>query len=755
MRLRGYTCGALLLTMTLAGCAGDPETEKQKRLARGDAYAKTGKYVEAALEYRGALQIDPQFGMARYRLATAYIELNDPRRALEESVRAADLLPADADVQLQAANLLIITGQYGDARDRASKALQSNPKDVRAQLALGNAMAGLQDLDGAIAQVEEALRIDPTRVGSYANLASLHAAAGRVDDAERIFKDAVAKHPDSVTALLTLAHFYWVLERPALAEPIVQRALAISPAGDVAANRFAATYYQSIGQLDKAEQYLKVAVAREGTPQARLMLADYYLGVGRSADAAPVLTALTQDAAVGSAARTRLAAIDYSAGRIDAAIAALDALLEEEPRNVQALLVRASTLFDAAKYDEALARADAAIAVEPWSAAAHFARGRILRAKLEPEQAKAAFNEVLRLNPRAAGAQVELAQLHLEAGATDTSISLAGTALKTEPTRSDARLVLARGLLARRDFIQARGLLHELRNAFPDSAVVHAQLGLAQALQNQRADAVASFERALEIDPLQLDAIGGMVTLDLTEGRQAEAKRRIGEAVQAAPRYAGVLTLAGRVYIMTKALMEAEDALERAIEADPANLAAYSLLGDVYLQQNRLEDARREFEILAERQSRPISSLTMVGLIFDMQGKTAEATKVFERVVQLDARAAVAANNLAWIYAEHGGNLDIALQLAQTAKAALPDEPTANDTLGWVLLKKQLVPLAIVSLKHAVDLAPTNATYQFHLGMAYAQSGDIQRAKAAVQTALQLDPKFKSAAEATRLLATL
>ena len=59
----------------------------------------------------------------------------------------------------------------------------------------------------------------------------------------------------------------------------------------------------------------------------------------------------------------------------------------------------------------------------------------------------------------------------------------------------------------------------------------------------------------------------------------------------------------------------------------------------------------------------------MVGLIYQMQKRTDEARQAFERVVALDPKAPIAANNLAWIYAENGGNLDVALQHAQAAHA--------------------------------------------------------------------------------------
>jgi Flp pilus assembly protein TadD len=135
-----------------------------------------------------------------------------------------------------------------------------------------------------------------------------------------------------------------------------------------------------------------------------------------------------------------------------------------------------------------------------------------------------------------------------------------------------------------------------------------------------------------------------------------------------------------------------------------------------------------------------------------MQNRTEDARRVFEKVLELDPKAPVAANNLAWIYAENGGNLDVALQLAQTALSALPDSGEATDTLGWVYLKKEIYGLSITTFRRAVQVAPTNPTFHYHLGLAYARSGDKDRAKSTLQAALRLKPDFAGAADAKRVL---
>jgi tetratricopeptide (TPR) repeat protein len=121
----------------------------------------------------------------------------------------------------------------------------------------------------------------------------------------------------------------------------------------------------------------------------------------------------------------------------------------------------------------------------------------------------------------------------------------------------------------------------------------------------------------------------------------------------------------------------------------------------------------------------------------------------------MDPRAAVASNNLAWMYAEQGQNLDTALNLAQAAKAELPEVAEVSDTLGFVYSKKGLHSLAIPAYEAAVRQAPTNPDYHFRLGLACAEAGEWEKGKRALREALRLKPDFASADEARKTLARI
>jgi len=171
-------CLALLASVLATSCARNPETAKRKYLKSGDAYFAEKKFKEAIVQYRNAVQQDPRFGEARYKLAEAYVLTNDPAEAYREYIRAADLMPTNVESQLKAGQMLLLGRRFEDAKTRADGVLANDPANVQAQILRGSALAGLKDLESAIVQIEEAIELDPDRSSTYDSLGALQLAKG-------------------------------------------------------------------------------------------------------------------------------------------------------------------------------------------------------------------------------------------------------------------------------------------------------------------------------------------------------------------------------------------------------------------------------------------------------------------------------------------------------------------------------------------------------------------------------------------------
>lgn len=751
---RSFTVLAIAIGVALtASACSDPEAAKQRYLANGNEFLAANKVQEAIVEYRNAIRQDPRFGEARRKLAEAYVRSNNPQSAFREYVRAADLLPEDTAVQLAAGHYLLLAARYEDAKARADGVLAREPQNVEALIMRANAMAGLKDVPGAIREIEEALQVEQGDGRIYTSLGVLQSLQGQRDLAEAAFAKAIEISPKSVDARLAMANFSWSSGRLPQAEEMLEQALALDPAHTLA-NRMLALIYIVTRRAAEAEQPLKAAV-RPADPSSRLALADYYMLMRREEAAAPLLKELSAQKDFYGQSMIRLAQIEYFAGRGEAAQQMLNELLAREPRNVRALALKSRWQLRAKDIDGAMTTGVAATEADPVSAEAHLALAHAQMAKGQDEVAIKSFHEVLRLNPRVIAAQVMLSRLQLRAGNAAAAVELAEQAKRQQPQSPEVQYTLARGLLMQGNAERAEPEVRALLAQFPKAPESHAIHGMLLMAKNDREAARAAFERALALQSENIEALEGLLSLDGRSGTLPAAVARIEERLAKHPDHAGLLLVAGRTYLAASQSDKAVQALRRVVDIAPHSMAAYLMLGRIYMAQNRLDDALAQFDAAARRRPDQIGAPTMAAMILELQNKRPEAQRRYEAIVAGNQRASVAANNLAWIYAEHGGNLDLALQLAQSAKSQLPRVPEVNDTLGWVYVKKDLPQLAIPLLEESVSTDPTNVFYRFHLGLAYAKAGLSDKARASLERALQINAQFEGADLARKTLADL
>lgn len=740
------------VAVMLQGCSGNQDAAKQEFLRSGDQYFEAKDFNAAIVQYRNAIEQDEFFGEARYKLAQTYAAMNAWDRARREFVRAADLMPDDAEVQAAAARALLRSGEFQDARARAERALSLNPKHVDAHIVRGSAAAGLRDFEGALEAIEEGIATSPDQSELHVSLATLQAVQGRREEAEAAFKQALVFDPQSVPVRLALANYYWANQQMPAAEGILKEALGLD-ANSVPANRALASLYLATNRRAEAEAPLKRAA--ESNETAKLVLADYYVSLARYDEAQRVLDGLSNEPRALAAVAGRRAGIEYQQGRRDAAHATLDAALAQEPKNVQLLLLKGGWLLQERNLDAALSAATSAVDADAQSWRAHELLGSVYAARRSSEDAVKVLAEAIRLNPRAHKSHLLLAELNVEQGRAEAAVRYAQEAVQVAPAHGLARYTLVRALLANNNVVRARTEVQPLLVAGQKSPRVQSLLGQILMRESKLDEARAAFNRAAALDPKSDEALAGLVAIENATKQPSQAVQRVESYLKGVPESAQRAYLAARTYSGAGDMQRAEESARRAIQLDPAHMEAYHLLARLFIQQRRLDEAQREYERIAQQRPNDVSAHTMVALIYQAQNKQAEAKKAYEKILSIDGRAVVAANNLAYLHAEDGSNLDVALNLAQVAKAARPDHPDVNDTLGWVYYKRDLPSLAIDPLEQSVKADSRNPVYQLHLGLAYWKAGDKGKARAALQRAMELDPNVEGAAEARKALAEL
>jgi tetratricopeptide (TPR) repeat protein len=313
------------------------------------------------------------------------------------------------------------------------------------------------------------------------------------------------------------------------------------------------------------------------------------------------------------------------------------------------------------------------------------------------------------------------------------------------------KAISSRGVaqLGLRRYAEARADLQEVLRVSPRSSAAMVNLAKVHIAERNLPEAYSLYERALNGDPRNFDAISGIVNIAIRQGQQAKAHARLDSLIDANAGRGDVLAalhfLKSNVYSTEKNPTQTEKFLLSAISMDPDYLSAYSAYASFLVAQNRVSEALDQYRKVVEK--RPVApALTMLGILEDSQNNTAEAEKAYRRALELSPNTPIAANNLAWLIAEKQGNLDEALQLATLAVSKGQTTAGFYDTLGWVYLKKGLASPAVEQFRKAVAIEDTTAQktgiaptpgYRVRLGMALAKSGDKDSARREVETSLR------------------
>jgi Flp pilus assembly protein TadD len=135
-------------------------------------------------------------------------------------------------------------------------------------------------------------------------------------------------------------------------------------------------------------------------------------------------------------------------------------------------------------------------------------------------------------------------------------------------------------------------------------------------------------------------------------------------------------------------------------------------------------------------------------------GRHTAAIEHFRKVVQADPNNAQASNNLAYLLSEYANNPDEALKYAEKAVNVAPDKLIYCDTMGWTLYRKGLYASAITYLERAAADKTGDVVWKYHLAMAYAKAGDVDRGRVTLASALKINSNVPEAKAAREILGT-
>jgi tetratricopeptide (TPR) repeat protein len=237
-----------------------------------------------------------------------------------------------------------------------------------------------------------------------------------------------------------------------------------------------------------------------------------------------------------------------------------------------------------------------------------------------------------------------------------------------------------------------------------------------------------------------------MVLVLVTKKQTPAAIAKVQSAVDRAPTSANT-TLLGKLYTENKQLALAETALQKAKDLDAKNSDAVFLLYQLKSARGAKDEADA---VVVEGIKNGIADArlySVYGMSLDAKGDWKGAQAAYQKALSIRPDDAMSANNLAYSLIEHGGDANLALSLAQTARRGLPKAGATADTLAWASYHVGAYDTARKLLEEASAQQPDNANYHYHLGLTYLKLNQAARGKAELERALKLEPNGPKAGE--------
>ena len=320
----------------------------------------------------------------------------------------------------------------------------------------------------------------------------------------------------------------------------------------------------------------------------------------------------------------------------------------------------------------------------------------------------------------------------------------------------------------------------------PDTAEIHAKLGLIEYLRARFGEAVPALRTALQLKP-GLPNVNTLLSISLAElgqfrealpglekgfedpadsdlrrliglelqrsytalGRQHDASRTMGKLSELYPDDPEILYHSGRFFADLAA-----SSMRRLLDLAPDSVWGHQAAAEALDSQGNYDLAVVEYrKVLAEQPGRPGVHYSIARAIQRSGGKAGsevDAIAEFREELRIDPSNALAAYELGEIFRK-SGRLDEALDLFRQAVRHRPEFGLGRIGLGRVLRELEDLGEARTHLEAATRLAPDNEVARYQLASVYRALGDLDGARREMEAFQRLQARQPGASGAARL----
>jgi tetratricopeptide (TPR) repeat protein len=784
----------VFVTVVCTACGG-PEDRKAKYLSLAHEYLESSNYPKARVALRNVLKIDPQDPEAYYLFAQVEEKEKNWRNAVQLYQETIRLAPDHTGALVTLAKYYLEAHMTEQVREAADKVLTRDAQHPQARALKLAAQAVTEAEIPSVVPAAEALAAQfPAEPDVTILLATLYGQQHRYREAESTLRRALEAHPGNMDLLNNVSLILTQAKKVSSVEAVIRRMIETEPKSMDHRLRLA-RFHMEQGAYQKAETVLRDAVAlAPEDEERRIILAEYFVHRKDTASAERVLldaaaqiphsnkiqlglatfyrqsgqdekargryVALVQehhDKPVGLEAKVRLAEMEFLAGRPTEAERQVEEVLNANPRSSDGLILTGRMALARRNGKDAVQAFRIVLHDQPELATVHYLLGQAHQLTGETNLAKESFERAVALYPNQVDAKRSLAVLETRSGRYGQARARLDDLLKQRPDDLDALNMLMTVDLVTKNWSGAEQTLQRLQAAVREHPLTYMAEGRLHQAQGRVERAVAAYERATVLAPNDPDPLLTLVKLEVAQGHLKQAKARLETLIDKHPDHLFAHGLLGEVYTIAGDVSRADAHFEQATKLNPKWLTPWLDWGSLWLGQKRFDQAVQVVNngLVVNAESEELYML--LASVRSTQQELDGAISAYESALRLNPKNVLAANNLAVLLVDHRGDpqsLQKAFALSRDFEKETP-HPLFLDTLGWVRLKMGQQEDAIRLLKDAAAKAPEMPVLNYHLGIAFFQSGKRAEARIYLSKALKSADSFDGRREAEQVLAQL
>ncbi|MBW2063001.1 MAG: tetratricopeptide repeat protein [Deltaproteobacteria bacterium] len=268
-------------------------------------------------------------------------------------------------------------------------------------------------------------------------------------------------------------------------------------------------------------------------------------------------------------------------------------------------------------------------------------------------------------------------------------------------------------------------------------------------------EAVAEFEKALELDPDDLNVLNSLGVCYGYERHLDLALECFGKVMKLDPQNLMAHFNQGFAFAMADRPMEALENFRRAAEIDGQNFDVLFQLGKMALELERIDEAVASLERAEKAEdSRPIV-FRYLGESLLRAGRDDEAINAYKAAVRCDPKDAASMSQLGVLFMDKGADLEVALSLTRQSVDLDKSNALFRERLARALLCVRDLAGAEDQYRQALNMGVHSREVYYHLGRVIQDQDRLEEAVEWLKRALEMDPEYGPALQAQETIRRL